>query len=69
MAGKEQNTRGAMGTRRRRKPVAATGWLSEAECRERWPEVTWPKCPRCDRPVEVHRQHCPACGTEMPLPF
>jgi len=69
MPGKEQRTRGAMGTRRRRKPVAASGWLSEAEQLRRWPEMTWPKCPQCGQPVHNRETKCPACGAEMPLPF
>ncbi len=63
MPAREQRTRGAMGTRRRvRRPKVV-----EQTCE--WPRETWPKCPKCDQPVNVHEDRCPACGEEMPLPF
>jgi predicted amidophosphoribosyltransferase len=52
-----------MGTRRRvRRP-------KHVQATTVWPPETWPKCPRCDKPVSVHEDKCPACGAEMPLPF
>jgi hypothetical protein len=63
MPSREQSTRGAMGTRRRvRRP-------KHVQATTVWPPETWPKCPRCDKPVSVHEDKCPACGAEMPLPF
>lgn len=64
MASKEQNTRGAMGTKRRRRTPNYG-----IERTYEWPAETWPKCPKCGKPVDVCETHCRQCGEEQPLAF
>lgn len=67
MAGKEQRTRGAMGTRRRRR-TWATAAAGFAQAPAAPPPADPYLCPACKKAIDPSAAVCPRCGADN-IPF